>query len=57
MACGNNADCSTMPGRSRCKQDKSGEKSCQQVPKNECKCKKSEYCNFKGLCMEPGTND
>ena len=52
VTCGTNSDCSTVPGRNVCKQEKDEEKSCQ--PPSECLCSDKEFCTMDDKCFRPG---
>ena len=54
VTCGTNSDCSTIPGRSVCKQEKDGKKTCQSP--SQCLCSDKEFCTQEDKCFEPGNN-
>ena len=53
VTCGSNTDCSEIPGRGVCKQEKDGKTTCQ--PQSFCLCSDEEFCNLQGKCIRPGT--
>ena len=52
VTCGVNSDCDLVPGRSICKQEKNGTRTCQQSSK--CSCSDLEFCTLKNRCLKPG---
>ena len=51
--CGTNSDCSSIPGRSVCKQDKNGDSTCVGMA-TQCQCSEEEFCTFENKCNKPG---
>ena len=54
VTCGTNSDCSTIPGRGACKQEKDGGKNCQEPSDSGCSCKDFEFCSSEDKCSIPG---
>ena len=52
VTCGISSDCSTIPGRSVCKQEKDEKRTCQ--PPSEIVCLDDEFLTFEEKCHQPG---
>ena len=55
VTCGSNSDCSKIPERNVCKEDKNGEATCQAVA--ACSCTGQEICNVEEKCEKPGNRN
>ena len=46
------ADCAEVGGKTVCKEDKAGDRSCQ--PATKCSCMADQFCSNKDTCVKPG---
>ena len=53
VTCGTNSDCSAIPGKNVCKQDKDGGKTCQSTTSKEL-CSEEEFMDEEDSCTKPG---
>ena len=54
VPCGIGADCASIRGRSICKQDDKGKKTCQPPTECEASCGSEQFCAENGTCIETG---